>query len=324
MSLTRSNLTRRKACRHVRGIKPACSPINTGASSYEFSSDDNAVGQYNSNRLSAIEQAGGAGHDGDNDDAVQTSSRALNIEGSSNKLLGFSQTLSRVRGTQTQAITTGQVNYTLDANGNLTSDGFRAFEYDQANRLSRVKLPNGGDFESTQFLHDAKGQRVFKSEARDHDYEPKASALGSSYLSWLRLNFSALFDREQSKAMLGTAYVYGDADAQLPDWALLGEYGNGSAKGKGRSEYIWLPTEDQGAIPVGLYRNEHLYAIHTDHLGTPRLITNEQNQPVWQWAYSAFGNNKPTGVLQARGIQALQVRPMQHSSKQANRPLSLT
>ena len=51
---------------------------------------------------------------------------------------------------------------------------------------------------------------------------------------------------------------------------------------------------------MGLYRNEQLYAIQTDHLGTPRLITNEDNKPVWQWAYSGFGNNKPIGVLQGQ------------------------
>lgn len=29
------------------------------------------------------------------------------------------------------------------------------------------------------------------------------------------------------------------------------------------------------------------------------MLTNETNQPVWQWPYSAFGNNKPTGVFRA-------------------------
>ena len=50
---------------------------------------------------------------------------------------------------------------------------------------------------------------------------------------------------------------------------------------------------------MAMYRNGKFFAIHTDHLGTPRLMTNEENKPVWQWPYSAFGNNKPTGVLKA-------------------------
>ncbi len=78
----------------------------------------------------------------------------------------------------------------------------------------------------------------------------------------------------------------------------LGDYDNGSASGAGRSEYIWLPTGD-GAIPVGMFRNGRFYAIHTDHLGSPRLMKDEQNRPVWQWPYSAFGAVEPTGILKA-------------------------
>jgi len=50
---------------------------------------------------------------------------------------------------------------------------------------------------------------------------------------------------------------------------------------------------------VGLFRNGRFFAIHTDHLGTPRLMTNDVNKPVWQWPYSAFGTTKPTGILKA-------------------------
>nr|WP_255429383.1 RHS repeat-associated core domain-containing protein [Ramlibacter albus] len=46
-----------------------------------------------------------------------------------------------------------------------------------------------------------------------------------------------------------------------------------------------------------MYRNGKLYAIHSDHLGTPRLITDSSKAVVWQWPYSALGANKPTGVL---------------------------
>jgi RHS repeat-associated protein len=94
---------------------------------------------------------------------------------------------------------------------------------------------------------------------------------------------------------LGTSYSYGEG--QLPSWAMTGEYGNGGANSSGRTEYIWLPTDDGSAIPVGMFRSNRFYAIHSDHLGTPRLMTDDTAKPVWQWAYSAFGGNKPTGVL---------------------------
>jgi RHS repeat-associated protein len=36
------------------------------------------------------------------------------------------------------------------------------------------------------------------------------------------------------------------------------------------------------------------YAVHSDHLNTPRRLTNASGQAVWQWSYSAFGEDKPT------------------------------
>jgi RHS repeat-associated protein len=36
------------------------------------------------------------------------------------------------------------------------------------------------------------------------------------------------------------------------------------------------------------------YAVHSDHLNTPRRLSNDSGQAVWQWSYSAFGEDKPT------------------------------
>jgi RHS repeat-associated protein len=119
---------------------------------------------------------------------------------------------------------------------------------------------------------------------------PVASMLGAT-----NKNFSWLYAQAQTNATLGTSYTYGDGN--IPSWALLGEFGNGGATSTGRTEYIWLPTDGGSAIPVGMFRSNRFYAVHSDHLGTPRLMTDDTAKPVWQWAYSAFGDNKPTGVL---------------------------
>jgi RHS repeat-associated protein len=131
---------------------------------------------------------------------------------------------------------------------------------------------------------------------------PDANTLGTGFVDWLRTNFSWLWATAQTNATLGNSYLYaeptpGASQGSLPSWALLGEYGNGGASSTGRTEYLWLPTQDGQAIPIGLYRGGKLYAIQSDHLGTPRLITNETNTPQWQWPYSAFGDNNPTGIL---------------------------
>jgi YD repeat-containing protein len=243
--------------------------FNRDGSSTGFSYDAN------SNRLTSIDKTtSDTDLDGqfDADDFSLTTSQGSTLDAASNKLLGFSQTLTKVKGTKTLATTNSAVNYSLDQNGNLTSDGLRSFDYDESNRLSKVKITKDGEAASIAYLHNAIGQRVFKGEPTADTTLPNASTLGTSYIDWLKKNFQWLFATAQANTSVGTAFTY--ADEQLPSWALLGDYDNGSAKGAGRSEYIWLPTEDGGATPVGMYRNGKFFAVHSDHLGTPRLVTN--------------------------------------------------
>ncbi len=252
----------------------------------------------NSNRLSAIDKTiSDTNGNGTFDvpDTALTASQTLTIQPTSNRLLGFAQTITNVRGTQTLSTTAASVTYSIDANGNLTSDGLRTFEYDESNRLAKVKILKDGEAASIKYLYNALGQQVFKSEPKPEQLLPNQTELGSSFITWLKNNFGWLYAQAQTDASLGSAYMY--ADGQLPSWAVLGEYDNGSASGTGRTEYIWLPTEDGSAIPVGMFRNSKFLAIHPDHLGSPRLMTDSTNKVVWQWAYSGFGNNKPMGVL---------------------------
>jgi RHS repeat-associated protein len=252
----------------------------------------------NSNRLTAIDKVTSdidlEAQFGAADDFVLTTNQNLAVDATSNKLLGFKQTVIKTMAGNTASTVVTPINYTVDSNGSLTSDGLRSFEYDASNRLSKVKLSKDGEAASVKYLHNALGQRVFKSEIRVAQTLPNKATLGKGFVDWLTSSFQWMFVRDEASTSIGTAYSY--ADGALPEWALLGEYDNGSASGSGRTEYIWLPTPD-GAMPIGLYRNGKLFAIHADHLGTPRLMTNEAKTAVWQWPYSAFGNNKPTGVV---------------------------
>ncbi|MGE0447720.1 MAG: hypothetical protein AB7P99_21025, partial [Vicinamibacterales bacterium] len=253
----------------------------------------------NSNRLTAVDIVRG---DTDLDGAYEASDfmlstqRNLKLEGSSNRLLGFAQTVTRTEGA-TRKVATSQVSYAVDANGSLIADGLRDFDYDAANRLSKVRLTKDGEAASVSYLHNAFGQRVFKGEMRAEQTLPTADNLGDDFITWLKSRFGWLFKQAAANSSIGTAYMYGDG--AIPSWAVVGSYDNGSATGVGRNEYIWLPVGEGHAIPVAVYRNGHFFAIHTDHLGTPRLMTNVEKTPVWQWPYSAFGDNKPTGILAA-------------------------
>ncbi len=254
----------------------------------------------NSNRLTSIDKTtSDTDIDGQftEQDAASTTSQVSLMDGDSNRLLGFTQTLTTMSNGKVKSVVTAPVNYIVNANGSMTSDGLREFDYDAANRLAKVTVSKDGEAARVVYLTNAMGQRVFKSVTQAEQTLPDETTLDAGFIAWLKKSFGWLFTTPTTTgAGLGTAYVYGDGP--IPAWAMLGEYDNGSAVGKGRTEYIWLPTQDGQALPVGMYRNGKFYAVHADHLGTPRLITDEANKPVWQWPYSAFGNNTPTGVLQ--------------------------
>ncbi|MBC5763324.1 RHS repeat-associated core domain-containing protein [Ramlibacter albus] len=254
----------------------------------------------NSNRLTALETQGSdVDLEGtfDQPNFVQSANTALKIDDGSNRLLGFTQTLTRTQNGQPLSSTSSTVTYGIDPNGSMTSDGLRKFIYDDTGRISRVEIMKDGEAAAVRYLYDWRGRRIFKSEPEVAQTLPNETVLGNSFVNWLRKNFGWIFAKSNgARTSVGQAFVY--ADGELPSWVMLGEYDNGSASGRGTSEYIWLPTTNGSALLVGMYRNGKFYAIHTDHLGTPRLITDNAKQAVWQWPYSGFGANKPAGVLQ--------------------------
>ena len=231
-------------------------------------------------------------------DTNASNSQTSSIASNSNRLMGFSQTLNKVRGSTVLSNATTTVTYSRDSAGNLTSDGLRVFEYDAQNRHSKTVVNDPDEGSKITYLHNALGQRVFKSEPKVDHVAPNATALGMPFVDWLMINFGWMFAQAQLDATLGQAYVYDDGQLGSTP-VLLGEYGNGASNSLGRFEYIYLPTESGQAIPIGQHRTTIISATHTDHLGTPRKITGTDNNTAWQMPYSAFGENAPTGILTA-------------------------
>jgi RHS repeat-associated protein len=54
-------------------------------------------------------------------------------------------------------------------------------------------------------------------------------------------------------------------------------------------------------MPVAAMINGVPYAVHADHLLTPRMLTGGAGQAVWQWEYSAFGDEPATVPTRAAG-----------------------
>ena len=67
-----------------------------------------------------------------------------------------------------------------------------------------------------------------------------------------------------------------------------------------RQELVYLGDTPVASVRPGAGGGVDIYPIYADHLNTPRLITNQGNQIVWEWKTDTFGtgaaNENPSGL----------------------------
>lgn len=224
----------------------------------------------NGNRLTSTEVKGST-----------TIARTYSVDPVGNKLLGFTQVITGTAGSSSSV-----VSYTYNLNGELTGNGLAQYGFNPENRLSSVTIGNTDTSPTTRYAHNALGQRTFKTEPLFEDITEQPGDTG--FWASLANFFSRFWSPTVTPAeQLGFAYVYDQ------DGTLLGEYGSGGPSSTGSSQYIWLPTPN-GPMPIAAIVNGTKYAVHADHLNTPRKLTNASGQAAWQWKYSAFGDEQPT------------------------------
>jgi RHS repeat-associated protein len=139
----------------------------------------------------------------------------------------------------------------------------------------------------------SQAQRVFKTAPLYAVTNPEEAA-PQSVLDAFAAFFESLWSPSTNPdgttvQKAGMSYVY-DEDGTLIAQTLTG----GAQTSWGQSaRYVYLPTAS-GPMPVAaIYGTKH-YAIQSDHLNTPRRLIQSDGQVAWQWAYSAFGEEKPT------------------------------
>jgi RHS repeat-associated protein len=223
--------------------------------------------------------------------ASTTTSRDYQYSEGNNRLTNFTQTLANAQGQ-----TSTQNTYSLDTQGQLLSDGLRNYGYDAQGRLSDITTTTNTGSTTTRYAHNALGQRIFKTEPQYST--AKAAEEGTDtnqgtnqdlgLIDTLVNFFTNLWNPIARPAeKQGFAYLYDE------EGTLLAEYGSGGVASAGNAKYIYLPTAT-GPQPVLTIQNDKPYAVHADHLNTPRRLTQADGQVAWQWAYSAFGDEAPT------------------------------
>ena len=167
----------------------------------------------------------------------------------------------------------GGLVYEYDVNGNRlaftdNADINSTYQYEQ--NTNRLSTANG-----SAIALDANGNTV--SDFR-HTYSYNVYNRLSAVNTTISYSYNGVGQRV-SKTVDGiqTTFVYDTSGS------LLGEYQNGNPV----NEYIYL-----NETPVAVIKQNNIYFIHTDHLGTPRKITDINQTPIWEWSNSeSFGNN---------------------------------
>ena len=136
------------------------------------------------------------------------------------------------------------------------------------------------------------GQRQFTYDARGRMTSSTSSAGTTHYL------IDPLGRRLQKQGPQGsTAFLY-DLDGHL-----IAEL---DAQGSPKQEHLWANGAPLAVVVSGVGQ-KGLHYVHTDHLGTPRVVMSQAQQVLWRWDGEAFGsspaNEDVDGDLQALSYQ---------------------
>ncbi|GHA19348.1 type IV secretion protein Rhs [Arenicella chitinivorans] len=184
--------------------------------------------------------------------------------------------------------------YNLDAAGNTTDDGIRTYTYNDAGRMETIS--QSGQLVAT-YTYNALGQRTRKVLASTqattlYHYDLAGYLIGESDETG---QFSAGYIHSDGQPIA----VYKHADA------LSSQPGDGDGDGSGESPVDPPEEEEPGTTPPAYAPTdalEGLYYIHTDHLLTPRWVSDENAQLIWTWDSSAFGNTAPNDDVDLDGV----------------------
>jgi len=218
-----------------------------------------------------------------------------------NQSFGYDE-LGRVTGITT---TVGNWAIGYDANGNRTyvnmSGNLRSYDVAaNSNRLLSVTNP------AKPYGYDNAGNVTSLDTAvASYDLSGRwaTAAAGGGTTTF---TYNALGQRVRKFSSTGAAsatlFVY-DQQGQL-----LGEYDHA---GNAIREYVWL-----GSTPVAMFTPDPAsssnpplaYFIHTDHIATPRVVTDQSNTVRWRWMSEPFGTDLPNENPSGLGTFAMPLR----------------
>ncbi|HQU86537.1 MAG TPA: RHS repeat-associated core domain-containing protein, partial [Pyrinomonadaceae bacterium] len=167
--------------------------------------------------------------------------------------------------------------FQYDGDGNLlerrsTVRGSRNFNYGAGDRLSQQ--------EKVQYIYDAVGNLIQKRSADgaivsyEYDVDNQLTAVSSETGGKVLFQYDAFGRRTAKISDKGTTAFLWDGNV------LLSEYKDSQLV----TEYI-----HEEYVPLAKIKGSNIEIYHTDYLGTPKEVTDQKGEIVWQGTYDEFG-----------------------------------
>jgi RHS repeat-associated protein len=162
--------------------------------------------------------------------------------------------------------------FDYDTNGNRVSLTENGTTYGYGYAANSNRLLNAAGPVARNYSYDAAGN-VISDGVRSFEFDARGRLVDFN-LGEARYEYNGLGQRVHKNNGEETLFVYDEVGN------LLGEY---DSLGNSIRETVWF-----NGRPVSILNNAGIFYIHTDHIGTPRAIT-DGSTVVWRWESDAFG-----------------------------------
>jgi RHS repeat-associated protein len=181
--------------------------------------------------------------------------------------------ISNLKGAGTLAPLPDSQLFTYDSNGNRTSINEDGTPYIYSVQSSSNRLLSTAGPIAKVYTYDLAGN-VTADSIHTYSYSDRGrlTSLDSGSVSY---SYNGLGQRVSKSDGTMTLFVYDEAGQ------LIGEY---DATGSPLSEHVYF-----SGAPIALQQGSATYYAHSDHLGSPRVITDSTNTAVWRWESDPFG-----------------------------------
>jgi RHS repeat-associated protein len=158
------------------------------------------------------------------------------------------------------------------------------FGYDPCGNPADARMASGNrldSFQNTRFRHDARGnvvKQIYGDDVKKRTFNAFNQMVAYEAPDGTRTEYAydALGRRILKKSGAKETRYYWD------QFRLCGEQ-----TGTHRTQYVYYPNS---FTPMCCIKDDQVYFYHTDHLGTPMEMTDEEGRIVWWGTYKAFGS----------------------------------